>query len=77
MPFPTDNFYSVIYFMFTVIYLHLCMNSTIMICHLFRQKFIFFMDKGKNSAPLAVRTERMLNYWIIIENGTHDNGCQF
>ncbi len=35
------------------------------------------MDKGKNSAPLAVRTERMLNYWIIIENGTHDNGCQF
>ncbi len=36
------------------------------------------MDKGKNSAPLAVRTVRMLNYWIIIiENGTHDNGCQF
>ncbi len=76
MPFPTDYFYSVIYIMFTVIYLHLCMNSTIMICHLFRI-FFFFMDKGKNSAPLAVRTVRMLNYWIIIENGTHDNGCPF
>ncbi len=32
------------------------------------------MDKGKSSAQLAMRTVRMLNYWIIIEYGTHDNG---